>query len=137
MYKHYPCIIVDQADTEAICEQKITFKNNRPENPEVYDKLEDYFRQPIVSVHESNKNPGEIIVITADGFVQTNPITNKRLVIINGEIEDLKIILKDIFAERLDKTPEQLYEKYSFSCPVKDQFRLNDWFKQQYIQNKK
>lgn len=135
MYKYYPAIVVDKEDVTAICSNPVTFKNNRPENQEVYDLLEDYFGQPIIQIHPSAKADGQLILIVSNGMVQTHPITKHRIVMLDAPAEDLKVILQDIFAEHPDKNPVELYEKYSFRCPVSEQFKLHEWFKKNYIEN--
>lgn len=135
MYKYYPAILVDKKDAETICNKPVEFKNNRPADPDLYETLENYFAQPIVQIHQSAKQDGTLILIAAPGAIQTNPITNNRIVMLDAPLEDLKIILQDIFDEHPEIKPENLYDKYSFKCPVSDQFKLHEWFKRTFATN--
>lgn len=135
MYKYYPAIIIDREDVNTICNEPVAFEQNETISMSVYEKLENYFCQPIVQIHTSAKNENQLILIVANGSIHLNPITKKKLVLLDAPIEDLKIILQDIFNEHPDVTPADLYEKYSFKCPVHDQFVLHEWFKKNYSEN--
>lgn len=132
MYKYYICIIMQKNQLEEMLNAQLDFTNGEVKDPEIYKNLEDKFQQPIIFLRQSTYDPNEILIMAADGMVQTNPITQKRTVIINGGLEDLKVILTDLIRSRDHKNAEDIFKSYYYGCSMPEQLSLKDWFYETY-----
>lgn len=131
MYKYYICVIMSQDTIKEILDENLTFHAGTVSDPKVYQKLEDYLQQPVIFLRQSTADENEVLILTADGLVQTNPITKKRIVIINGTADNLKIILTDLINNR-NEDPETTFKRYSYGCSMPEQLLLKDWFYETY-----
>lgn len=131
MYKYYICIIMNKDAIAEITGKELVFDEGHVRDPEIYRKLEDYLGQPVVFLRESTVIEDEILIMCADGVVQTNPITKKRTAIIKGTLEDLKVIMADVIKER-DEKPKTTFHGYGFGCIMPEQLALRDWFTENY-----
>lgn len=133
MQKHYPCILLTQDEVTSACGNPAIFANGYVTNRNIREKLEDYLGVPIVSIRQDSRSDSkEILVIHADGYVQSNPLTGKRIVALYGSADTLPNVLSDIFAERKDEKPLDIFDAYSYLCPIQNQIAMRDWVKNTY-----
>lgn len=135
MYKYYICVIMTKDMVKNIINEEPVFTNGHIKDPKIYKKLEDHLGQPVIALRQSTACENEILIMAADGIVQTNHITKKRTAIINGTLDDIKVILTDIIAERTDE-PSTVFHNYSYGCPMPEQLLLSDWFTTWYVDQK-
>lgn len=124
---NYPCILItkkelhDQAKISEIPEKNGTM------NTTFRTAVEDYCGRPVVSIINTPEKPNIIIVLTADGYMQYNPVSQKRTVVLVGEYDNLKVILHDIFLERPDEDPYEIFQSYAYQTDITNQLDLQEW----------
>lgn len=126
MQTYYPCILITKDEAENITGTPIRFTHGYLQNMQQRRQLEDALNQPVVSVRYS-KRDATLLCCLAEGTVQTNPMTGKRLVILEGTAETLKTILSDIMTDCPDILPKDIFCAYGFRCSPNDRMILEDW----------
>lgn len=130
--KFYPCIIATTSELQAAGIPLTNFKNGRLRDRSIVMAIEDYCGRPVVSIRQAAGNTDEILILTADGYIQRNRISNKRTVVLFGELESLKNVLADIIEERPDEDPYDVFCSYSYQTGINVQLGLDDWIREQY-----
>lgn len=130
--KFYPCLVITKEELYNAGCPTIEFKNGRLTDPSIEPVIEDYCRMPVVSVRESTRDENEIFVFAADGYIQKNPMTGKRSVVLIGAYDPLKVVLTDIFEEHPDRDPYEVFCSYSYQTDINIQLDLQHWVRDEY-----
>lgn len=130
--KYYHCLVIQKNELEVNGIELPSFTNGHLTDRKTIMQIEDFCRLPIVSVRETKPNDKEILVLAADGYVQYNPLTNKRSVVLTGDYEPLKGVLEDIYAERKDENPFDIFCSYTYQTPIATNIRLQQWTRNEY-----
>ena len=130
--KFYPCLIVTKNELYDVGCPNISFTNGRLTDISIMPIIEDYCRMPIVSIRESTRDENEIFVFVADGYLQKNPMNDKRTVVLMGNFDTLKVVLSDIFAEHPEKDPYEVFHDYSYQTDINIQLDLQAWVRDEY-----
>ena len=128
--KFYPCIVVTKDELYQAGVPEIFFNNGRITDRNTAEAIEDYCGRPVVSIRESTRNENELLVLIADGFIQRNRLSQKRTVVIIGNYETLQVVLTDIFDERCDEDPYEVFESYAYQTDINIQLDLQNWVKE-------
>lgn len=101
----YPAIILDKDELKALSID-IKFKNGYiiDNDLSIQKQLEDNYKVPIVSIQESTRD-NIIILYDPNGFVETNPLTKKRLAVLIGEKDYLKSEISYMVSQRPEIKP--------------------------------
>lgn len=128
----YPAIILDKDELNALSID-IKFKDGYiiDNDLSIQKQLEDNYKVPIVSIQESTRD-NIIILYDPNGFVETNPLTKKRLAVLIGEKEYLKSEISYMVSQRPDIKPSILIENYILQCNPKDILELKKWIKSNF-----
>lgn len=129
MIRQYTCLFMQQSEIDDICQMPVEFTNGRNKDQNCREKIEDWAQLPVIYIAKSAYNDNQIMVCTAPGYAFTHQLTGKRTKIISGSVEDVKLVLEDIFANRSDENPEDIFREYGFDCPMPQQFELNQWIR--------
>lgn len=135
--KFYPCILIDKDELEQTDFADIWFQDGRLTDTSFIQKIEDYCGRPVVSVRQSTRNDGGIIVLAADGYIQYNPISKLRTTVLIGQYDNLKVILSDIFDERPDEDPFDIFCSYAYQTDINAQLDLKNWVRDEYHRTEK
>jgi hypothetical protein len=130
--KFYPCILIPKEELRQAGLNPPTFENGYIADRTMIPILEDYCGKPIVSIRQSDRNDDELIVLIADGYIQYNRITNKRTTVLMGNYDSLRVVLSDIFHERPDEDPYNIFCSYSYQTDITIQLDLQKWVRDQY-----
>ena len=130
--KFYPCLIVTKNELYDVGCPNSSFTNGRLTDISIMPIIEDYCRMPIVSIRESTRDENEIFVFVADGYLQKNPMNDKRTVVLMGNFDTLKVVLSDIFAEHPEKDPYEVFHDYSYQTDINIQLDLQAWVRDEY-----
>jgi hypothetical protein len=130
--KFYPCIVVTKDELYQAGVPEIFFNNGRITDRNTAEAIEDYCGRPVVSIRESTRNENELLVLIADGFIQRNRLSQKRTVVIIGNYETLQVVLTDIFDERCDEDPYEVFESYAYQTDINIQLDLQNWVKENF-----
>jgi hypothetical protein len=130
--KFYPCIVVTKDELYQAGVPEIFFNNGRITDRNTAEAIEDYCGRPVVSIRESTRNENELLVLIADGFIQRNRLSQKRTVVIIGNYETLQVVLTDIFDERCDEDPYEVFESYAYQTDINIQLDLQIWVKENF-----
>lgn len=128
----YPAIILDKDELKALSID-IKFKNGYiiDNDLSIQKQLEDNYKVPIVSIQESTRN-NIIILYDPNGFVETNPLTKKRLAVLIGDLDYLKSEISYMVSQRPDIKPSILIENYILQSNPKDTLELKKWIKSNF-----
>lgn len=128
----YPAIILDKDELQSLS-INIAFKDGYiiDNDLSIQKQLEDNYKVPIVSIQESTRN-NIIILYDPNGFVETNPLTKKRLAVLIGDIEYLKSEISYMVSQRPNIKPSILIENYILQCNPKDILELKKWIKSNF-----
>ena len=130
--KFYPCIVVTKDELYQAGVPEIFFNNGRITDRNTAEAIENYCGRPVVSIRESTRNENELLVLIADGFIQRNRLSQKRTVVIIGNYETLQVVLTDIFDERCDEDPYEVFESYAYQTDINIQLDLQNWVKENF-----
>lgn len=130
--KFYPCFVIAKDELMDATHQDITFKNGRIADNNVRIAIENFVGHPVAMVRESTANTDEVFVFTADGYIQVNPLSKKRTAVLIGNYDNLKVILSDIFHERPDEDPYEIFCEYSYQTDINIQLDLQGWVRDEY-----
>ena len=130
--KFYPCIVVTKDELYQAGVPEIFFNNGRITDRNTAEAIEDYCGRPVVSIRESTRNENELLVLIAEGFIQRNRLSQKRTVVIIGNYETLQVVLTDIFDERCDEDPYEVFESYAYQTDINIQLDLQNWVKENF-----
>ena len=138
MQKMYPCIFITQDEIRAVYQgRNAVFQNTYLTTPSLYGTLENYLGIPIISIRPDPRTDDTILVFYADGYIQQNPKSGKRLAVINGTYEYIIQAIKDIVDERRVIAPKlhptAITNLYTFNpAAISDRMLINRWIKQTY-----
>lgn len=137
MQKMYPCIFITQDEIEQVYGRKASFQNTYITTPSLYGTLENYLGIPIISIRPDPRDNNTILVYYADGYIQQNPNTGRRLAVINGSYDYICQVVEDIVAERIVIAPKvhptAITNLYTFNPDIiSDRLMINKWIKQKY-----
>lgn len=130
--KFYPCIVVTKDELYDAGVPEIFFENGRITDRSTAEAIEDYCGRPVVSIRESGRDENEILVLIADGYIQRNRLSQKRTVVIIGNYETLQVVLTDIFNERWNEDPYEVFESYAYQTDINIQLDLQNWVKENF-----
>ena len=128
----YPAIILDKDELKALSID-IKFKNGYiiDNDLSIQKQLEDNYKVPIVSIQESTRD-NIIILYDPNGFVETNPLTKKRLAVLIGDLDYLKSEIAYMVSQRPDIKPSILIDNYILQCNPKEILELKKWIKSNF-----
>ena len=128
----YPAIILDKDELQSLSID-IKFKDGYiiDNDLSIQKQLEDNYKVPIVSIQKSTRD-NIIILYDPNGFVETNPLTKKRLAVLIGDLEYLKSEISYMVSQRPDIKPSILIENYILQCNPKDTLELKKWIKSNF-----
>lgn len=130
--KLYPAILISPKELEEAGIGPVEFVSGRLARPAVTEAIEDYCGRPVVSIRQTTLPGDDLIVVTADGYIQRNPMTNKRTAVLMGEYEALKVVLTDIFRESPTVDPDRIFRAYAYQVDVVIQHDLLEWVRKEY-----
>lgn len=130
--KLYPSILISEQELVDSGIGMLEFKNGRLLHPEVTETVEDYCGRPIVAIRQTTKPGSDLIIITADGYIQHNKMTGRRTAVLMGSYEGLQTVLQDIFEESPTVDPERIFRAYAYQVDVVIQHDLLNWVKNEY-----
>lgn len=130
--KLYPAILVSQDELAEAGIGPVEFSRGKLAQPAVTEKIEDYCGRPVVAVRQATLPGSDLIVLTADGYIQNNPMTNKRTAVLMGTAEALRVVLTDIFEESPTVDPERIFRAYAYQVDVVIQHDLLEWVRTEY-----
>lgn len=130
--KLYPAILVSQEELTEAGIGPVEFVDGKLARPAITEDIEDYCGRPIVSIREPTLEGADLIIITADGYIQRNPITNKRTAVLTGSYDALKVVLTDIFKESPTIDPDRIFRAYAYQVDVVIQHDLMNWVRDEY-----
>lgn len=130
--KLYPTILISPEELEDAGIGPVEFVNGRLARPAMTEAIEDYCGRPVVSIRQTTLPGDDLIVVTADGYIQRNPMTNKRTAVLMGEYEALKVVLTDIFRESPTVDPDRIFRAYAYQVDVVIQHDLLEWVRKEY-----
>lgn len=129
----YPCLFITKKELLDAGIHEIEFqKDGRPANREDTIAVEDYCGRPIIFLRQSPISQDELLVFFADGFVRYNRISNNRVIVLTGNYDTLKVILTDIFKERREEAPFDIFNSYAYQADVVEQLDLQKWVRDEY-----
>lgn len=128
----YPTIILDKDELKALS-ITIAFKDGYiiDNDLSIQKQLEDNYKVPIVSIQESTRD-NIIILYDPNGFVETNPLTKKRLAVLIGDLDYLKSEISYMVSQRPEIKPSILIENYILQSNPKDTLELKKWIKSNF-----
>lgn len=128
----YPAIILDKDELQSLSID-IKFKDGYiiDNDLSIQKQLEDNYKVPIVSIQESTRD-NIIILYDPNGFVETNPLTKKRLAVLIGDLEYLKSEISYMVSQRPDIKPSILIENYILQCSPKDTLEIKKWIRSNF-----
>lgn len=130
--KYYHCLVIPKQELEDNGINLPEFTNGHLKDKTAISIIEDYCNIPIVSIQQTSSDSDEILVLAADGYIQYNPLSNQRKVILRGDYEPLKGVLEDIYKERDSENPFDIYCSYIYQTPAAIQTKLQNWTRNEY-----
>lgn len=130
--KLYPVILVPEQELADAGIGPLAFRDGKLAKPEVTEEIENYCGRPVVAVRQTTKPGGDLVVITADGYIQRNPVTGRRTAVLIGSYDALKVVLTDIFEESPTVDPDRIFRAYAYQVDVVIQHDLLTWVKNEY-----
>lgn len=127
--KFYPCILLSRQELSDAGIPQPIFLDGKPSDHDSVRKIEDYCGRPIVSLLPSARSDNDLLALVADGYIQYNRLSGKRSVVLVGNVENLKVILSNIFAEWPDEDPYDIFRSYGYSG-IDVQIQLDQWVRQ-------
>ena len=136
MQKMYPCIFITQDEVVSLYGKPAVFKDNYVTTPSLYGTLENYLGIPIVSIQPAVREDDTIMVFYADGFIQYNPSSKRRIAAISGPAPYIMQAVTDIVKERTHIAPKvnplDIINTYTFYTSPQERLELKDWVRSVY-----
>lgn len=130
----YPSVFRKKEELETIIDTPMRFDADGfliDPDLKIQRKLEDYYEHVIIKIEPTVRN-NIIITMEGNGFIQTNPLTGRRLAAVKGDLDYLKATYETMIREHPRHAPQTILDSCVPSCKPADHYQLRKWMEDRW-----